>query len=312
MKYTLLSYLSILCSALNVHGLNSSPIETRKETEQVSTPESVKFAESVRKLVRAVNEGDVTGSLQKLHDLDKDIPPRDPRRPRAAFLDELRYLDSKVIGTFEESLVARYDALVADPERLTAADKSEFEMIAALAKEAMSLKLAKLFLRDIKKVEPYIFKEKVDRRGWRPSDVDDWRGLQGRMVSASVACDDLPVLNEWIALAEKSTGDFRLLIWWGLGNSLREEAFTYLMKQHSQGLDGREKIIVEYALTWEMQRISSLSKRSEKNPDNRFGVLTPAEIEKLRVRLQKLAPQLQERLKSANISKDSPGMFYRD
>lgn len=312
MKTTLVFCLTIGGCAVGAYGASSLPVGAVQEKERIALPESVRFSESMRELVAAANAGDTKGSLKKLHNLDRDLPPGDPNHPRSAFLAALRDLDPKVIGTFEDSLIARYTSLMAAPEKLSEADKSELEMIATIARESMSLRLAKLFLRDVTKVAPYIFKENVERSGWRPADVDDWKGLQGRMVSASIASDDLQILKDWIALAETSTGDLQLLIWWGLGYSLREEAFNYLLGQHSRGLGGREKIIVEYALNWEVQGMHEYSDRLEKYKGRPFGVLTPTDVESLRARVQKLALKLERRLKNEGISVGSAASMYRE
>ena len=165
MKTTLEFCLTLVWCAAGIYGASPLPVGVSHDKERIILPEPVRFSESIRELVAAVNAGDTNGSLQKLHSVDRSLLPGDPSHPRSEFLAQLRYLSPKVIGTFEDSLVARYSVLMAAPEKLSETDKSELEMITVVAKEAMSRKLAKLFLRDITKVEPYIFKENVERGG---------------------------------------------------------------------------------------------------------------------------------------------------
>lgn len=308
MKTKLLFYIGLGWTVAGLYGADPAA----KEEGAKELPARVRFSGSVRELVAAVNAGDTQESLRKLRTLESGLLAHDPDRPRSEFLSALRHLDPKVLGTFEDGLVARYKTLMTSPDSLSESDRQEVEMIAAVAREAMSKRLGELFLRDVKKVEPYVFKEVLNQGGWRPRNVDDWKGLQGRLVAGSIASDDLAILKRWISLADASQGDLRLLIWWGLGYSLREEAFNYLLAQYARGLEGREKMVVEFALNWSVQRMATYVTRLEKYQDYPFGALTPEEVRSLRARLLESAPKLQQRLKDAGILMNSAAGLYMD
>jgi len=306
----------------NLWAENSTSAETALGVGQVARNDEKRgfpssaplFNEFVGKLVQDVNSSGSKVALGKLQLLDQELITNDSGKLRMLFLEKLKGVDPKVIGVFEESLLLRYYELMGNPESLSDVNESEVGMIAVVGRSAISVKLAKLFRRDATKVKPYLFSEKALRyRGaWRRPDVDDWKGLQGRLISASIACDDLEILKDWIGLAESSPENLRLLIWWGLGYSLREEAMNYLLEKRSKQLTPDEQFIVECALSFASERISTLSNRLESHRDDRFGALTLIETQALGDRLRHLAPLIEQRLKATGAFRQSSSLVYRE
>jgi hypothetical protein len=281
-------------------------------TPSKAAMEELQFSLSLEKLVQTAGTGD-SSALEELHRLDKELVTNSSLPRRLVFLQKLRDLDPSKIGSFETTLIERYEHLMKNPAQLDERALEEVGAIAIIAHHLMSTKLAWLLYRDVGKVQPYMFKSNIVRGGWRPTDVDDWKGLQGRMMAAAIASGDPELTKSFIAWAEHTSGDLRMLIWWALAYSVDKQSVDYLLEVNSRSLTDRERTLVQFALSMiAVRTTSTLPRKLEKQKNGSFGVLTPLEFESLVGRIEITGVQLEATLKSNGIPIQSPMMMYAD
>jgi hypothetical protein len=273
------------------------------------TPRQLEFDQAMLRLILSADHG-AEGICDDLIRLGRGLAVSDPNHYYPVFLWALGDLNPELAGTFEDDLVSRYESLMQRVGEWDAEMESELEAIAVYGKRVMSVRLGRLFLRDAQNVAPYKFGKIEPRGGWRSRDKDDWRGLQGRMISASVACNDLAVTKEWLQQAESAKGDLRKLIIWALGYSMREEVIDYLMKKYQTEGSDEMRLLIKYALGYSNLRMERYAEQLKKGAGAKFGVLSAVEAEELRFRLEALGPKVKERLSKAGILVESPMDLY--